>query len=311
MEKLSQNDLTIRILALVKLDAQRLYERIKFRAPEYLTIYSNKRSRDHFAAVFKNRFDDITIEDLKYCNEGVIHALDGFYSAVDNLRWYLYTTEDMPIKVDKRVHNSLKELSKLFNNVFEAIDIQRGIVNKQNQASQNVAKSKVNQVSFEELKLDNKKENKPGFNPIKKSELKETTRAGVFDEDDSPIRFNADIDLISREENRRKKREEESITANMQTKVIPELVSENEIKQEIQNSNNPSNENKTVIVENTDIDLLSRNKTVLELDEEDDASELELHFDMGDDEDVTVVRKPVKFEEEDDEEEGVKFDLDP
>lgn len=148
MDKPTSAELAVRILALVRLDAQRLYERIKYRAPEYLTIYSVKRTRDHFAAVFKNRYDEISIEDLKFCDESVIYALDAFYSAVDKLRWYLYTTEDMPNKVDIRVHSTLKELRKDYENLIEAIDSQKGI--NASKKSSSPDEEDVNQVAFED-----------------------------------------------------------------------------------------------------------------------------------------------------------------
>lgn len=67
-----------RLLTLLKLDAKRLYERIRYRAPEYLFIFSSKRTRDHFAEVFKNRYKDVSIEDLKMVGQEVIISLDGF-----------------------------------------------------------------------------------------------------------------------------------------------------------------------------------------------------------------------------------------
>jgi hypothetical protein len=143
----SDQDVASRVLALVRLDAQRLYERIKFRAPEYMTIFSSKRTRDHFAAIFKNRYDEISIADLKYCTPEVIEALDLFYTAVDNLRWYLYTTEDMPSKVDTEVHRTLKELKNDYDQLVEVINQQHGT--KSSPAASSVDDD-VNQIVFDE-----------------------------------------------------------------------------------------------------------------------------------------------------------------
>src|SRR5690349_9065879 len=93
---------TQRLLMLLKLDAKRLFERIKFRAPEYMYEFSLKRTRDHFPAVFKNRYDETTIKELMLCGQEVIAGLDIFYTKVDEIRWYLNHTQDMPNRVEDK-----------------------------------------------------------------------------------------------------------------------------------------------------------------------------------------------------------------
>lgn len=106
---------TRRILTILKLDAERLYMRLKEREAEYLHIFSQKRSRDHFKEVFKSRYDLISPSDLKFCSEDVIMALEAYYRKIDDMRWYLYHTEDMPISVDDNVRVFLRELKALYN----------------------------------------------------------------------------------------------------------------------------------------------------------------------------------------------------
>lgn len=106
---------TRRILTILKLDAERLFLRLKEREVEYLHIFSQKRTREHFKEIFKSRYDLISPSDLKFCSEDVIMALESFYRKIDDMRWYLYHTEDMPGTVDESVRFFLRELKSLYN----------------------------------------------------------------------------------------------------------------------------------------------------------------------------------------------------
>ena len=117
-----------RLLMLLKLDAQRLFERIKYRSPEYMYEFSLKRSRDHFPAVFKNRYESATIRDLMLCGQEVIAGLDQFYTKVDEMRWYLNHTQDMPNRMEDTVHSYVRELEKLFEMLNLYIDVEMGLL---------------------------------------------------------------------------------------------------------------------------------------------------------------------------------------
>ena len=104
-----------RIVLLLKIDAQRLYERIKFRMVDCLSDFSLKRTREHLGDVFKNRYDQVKIEDLCSCSEEMLVALDNFYHQADELKWYLYHTVEMPSKVETIVK---RELSKLESSYY-------------------------------------------------------------------------------------------------------------------------------------------------------------------------------------------------
>lgn len=119
---------TQRMLMLLKLDAKRLFERIKYRAPEYMYEFSLKRSRDHFPAVFTNRYDQTTIKELMLCGQEVIAGLDLFYTKVDEMRWYLNHTQDMPNRVEDKIHSHIRELEKHFETLNLYIDVEMGLV---------------------------------------------------------------------------------------------------------------------------------------------------------------------------------------
>ncbi|MFA6238804.1 MAG: hypothetical protein WC635_15820 [Bacteriovorax sp.] len=124
--RISEN--TQRMLMLLKLDARRLFERIKYRAPEYMYEFSLKRSRDHFPAIFVNRYDSVSIKDLLLCGQEVLAGLDQFYTKVDEMRWYLNHTQDMPNRVEDKVGSHIRELEKLYNTLDLFIDVEMGLV---------------------------------------------------------------------------------------------------------------------------------------------------------------------------------------
>jgi len=121
---------------LLKLDALRLFERIKYRAPEYMYDFSLKRTRDHFPEVFKNRYDNVTIEELKLCGQEVIAGLDQFYTKVDEMRWYLNHTQDMPNRVEDKLHHHIRELEKYFETLNLYIDAEMGLLKEERPADE-------------------------------------------------------------------------------------------------------------------------------------------------------------------------------
>jgi hypothetical protein len=125
--KIKTSEQSERILMLLKLDAQRLFERIKYRAPEYVSEFSLKRTRDHFPAIFKNRYDDTQIRELMICGPEVIVGLDHFYSKVDEMRWYVNHTQDMPSKVEDKIYSHIRELEVFYNTLNLYIDVEMGI----------------------------------------------------------------------------------------------------------------------------------------------------------------------------------------
>lgn len=122
-----------RVLLLLQLDAQRLFERIKYREVEYMRIFSYRRTREHFKEIFKSRWDETSIEYLALCSEDVINSLDQFYTKVDELRWYLMNTEDMPATVSDNVNHYVHEIGERFELLQLYINAELGVVKEQKQ----------------------------------------------------------------------------------------------------------------------------------------------------------------------------------
>jgi hypothetical protein len=120
-----------RLLLILKNDSQHLHERLILREREYIQILSLKRTRSHFPAVFKSRYDSVAVEDLKQLSEEVIIALDNFYYRVENLHWYLNHTEDMPAMIEDKVSISLKEITSLYNTLTVYLNAELGVIEEE------------------------------------------------------------------------------------------------------------------------------------------------------------------------------------
>jgi len=112
---MSKNEETLKVLLLLKLDAKHSFERIKYRKPEYLFTLSSKRTREHFKEIFYNRYSECTIDQLIGCSQEVIIELDHYYSLVDNMKWYLNHTEEMPLSIEEQVEKFISKLERSYS----------------------------------------------------------------------------------------------------------------------------------------------------------------------------------------------------
>ncbi len=124
----SRNDeATQRILMLLKLDATNLFNRIKTRKSEYLEIFALRRTREHFPMIFNNRYEGTSITELSHCSTDLITGLDQFYTHVEEIKWYLYQTEDMPNTVEDFIDRKIRKMEKLIGTLNLFLDAELGI----------------------------------------------------------------------------------------------------------------------------------------------------------------------------------------
>ena len=116
--KTRETEIAQRYLLLFKLDAERVFERIITRRDEYLEVFANRRVRNHFDEIFKNRMGEAKIEHLAHCSSDTIGALDQFYEQIDVLWWYLKVTQDMPGSVAEEVDRKIVRLRKLYETLM-------------------------------------------------------------------------------------------------------------------------------------------------------------------------------------------------
>ena len=139
-EKKRPSDEELKTLVILRLDAGRVFERIKYRKPEYMFHFSSKRTRNHFPHIFKNRYDELSIQNLLNCGEEVLVGLDQFYHLVDELRWYLMVTEDMPGKVEEFVNHSISQIEEAYELLQLYISVELGL--KEEQKEQRIVDQK-------------------------------------------------------------------------------------------------------------------------------------------------------------------------
>lgn len=118
---------TLRILTLLKLDANNLFKRIKTRKSEYLEIFALRRTREHFPMIFDNRYQGTSIRDLSHCSADLITTLDQFYTECEEMSWYLFQTEDMPNTVDDYITRKIRKMDKLLGTLNLFLDAELGI----------------------------------------------------------------------------------------------------------------------------------------------------------------------------------------
>lgn len=116
------------ILTIIKSDAHFLLKKIEGRKEDYLYVFSLQRSRDHYPAVFTNKFDSSTISELQTIDPSTISLIMDFYQSVEELKWYLMYTQDMPDKVDDKLTFSIAQLKRKLETVSMYIDVELGLV---------------------------------------------------------------------------------------------------------------------------------------------------------------------------------------
>ncbi len=125
--KSRNNEITQRVLMLLKLDANSVFKRIKERKSEYLEIFALRRTREHFPMIFNNRYESTSLENLIHCSTELITTLDQFYIPVEEMKWYLFKTEDMPNTVEDFIDRKIRKMEKLLATLNLYLDAELGI----------------------------------------------------------------------------------------------------------------------------------------------------------------------------------------
>ncbi len=125
--KSKHDEQTQRVLLLIKIDANNLFNRIKDRKSEYLEIFALRRTRAHFPKIFNNRYDTTSIMELSHCGAELISLLDEYYSKSEEMSWYLFSTEDMPGTVEAYIDRRIKKMGKLLDTLNVFISTELGV----------------------------------------------------------------------------------------------------------------------------------------------------------------------------------------
>ena len=114
MGRLSQEEKTRNLLILIKFDSENLFKRVNMRFKEYMRVFALKRTREHFPEIFENQFQDIPLVELTVVSEDLLIQLNNFYQQIDDLFYYLKTTEDMPNAAKDTVKKAIQSIDPTY-----------------------------------------------------------------------------------------------------------------------------------------------------------------------------------------------------
>ena len=112
MEKVSGKELILQ-------DLQELVKRLNSRMEDALRMFAQKRSRNHFEHIFFNRYKDFSLNVLEDLDSDVYPRVVSIYEEIDELLWYLQSTEDMPSLVKTKVDSYIKSMNSNYAEVLE------------------------------------------------------------------------------------------------------------------------------------------------------------------------------------------------
>ena len=88
---------------LLAVDAANVVRRILARQEEMVALFSRRRDRTPMMEAVRSWFLSITFGELALLEPAEQKAVSQFYELLDELRWYLQYTEDMPTQVLQKV----------------------------------------------------------------------------------------------------------------------------------------------------------------------------------------------------------------
>lgn len=109
-------------LYVILCDARSLMKRISARKSDYISIFALKRTREHFEHIFRSKYDLTTPDLLSYCPGEVIELYFRFHDHVEQLKWYLVHTDDMPNAVDEKITRDIHHIEETYNDFVTMIE---------------------------------------------------------------------------------------------------------------------------------------------------------------------------------------------
>lgn len=92
------------------MDAANVMRRLREREVEMVRLFSKLRDRAPLMSVVHSWFSTITLAELTLLEPPEQHAVNAFYEALGELRWYLEYTEEMPTHVREQLARFTRRL---------------------------------------------------------------------------------------------------------------------------------------------------------------------------------------------------------
>ena len=110
-----------KVLEVVKDDIDNLMHRLNNHFDDYMRVFTQKRTRDHFKDVFFSRFREVSISDLIKLEGDILREVNTFYFHVNEVYWYIKVTEDMPSMVENKMKSDLVKLNNIAAKINEML----------------------------------------------------------------------------------------------------------------------------------------------------------------------------------------------
>ncbi len=110
-----------RVRHLLALDADNVVRRLETKQDEMVALFSRHRSREPMLLVLKSWFTTITFPELALLEPREQKAVNAFHAALEELRWYVHYTEDMPSTVRTTLALQARRLVELRHALTTAI----------------------------------------------------------------------------------------------------------------------------------------------------------------------------------------------
>lgn len=111
----------MRVRHLLSVDAANLMKRLLARQTEMVALFSRQRSRAPMLEAVRTWFATVTFGELAALEPFEQKAVSHFYELVDEVRWYLEYTEDMPGTVLQKLTKLVVRLDKAHRALTEVI----------------------------------------------------------------------------------------------------------------------------------------------------------------------------------------------
>ena len=112
-----------RVRHLIALDANNVMTRLAARHEAMVQRFSRHRDRAALVEPLSTWFSSITFGDLAALETREQRAISRFYESLDELRWYLSSTEDMPNQVTLTLSQSLRRLQSKYKELTQFIGL--------------------------------------------------------------------------------------------------------------------------------------------------------------------------------------------
>lgn len=104
---------TARVRHLLSLDADAVMRRLSSKQDEAVGLFSRLRTREGMIELCRSGFTTITFSELVRLDPDEQLAVEGFHQVLNELRWYVRYTEDMPSTVKATVTLYVTRLDEL------------------------------------------------------------------------------------------------------------------------------------------------------------------------------------------------------